>query len=375
MRDYLKILIVGIVFNLLPFASAEDYRVLVLPDNIVTETSAVDAYIYNASAEFFADEVINILNKTDFISAPSVSETRLSLKSNPTDMLATKGLTSRFKTSYNIDFVTLKKLAVKSNAKYALLMTSYVDAENYITRRTVWDFLNNPGATVIAPAYKISTYAVLVDTEKNSKIWAETFYKTISTCENRIITRGPSPQTEQLQKIKDYSNYLCPQIARNVQRNILPADLYEQESTQIDYDLGNIDNIFTKKYRHLKKETGKVYNQKKQDYSLFIGDKKQKLESAIKDKKERYDIKKDAEYQEFHSKLEVEAKQVDENLQEISNKSKAVDENINNSVYKKNSTNMLEYSELINIEINKKKKHNLFGDLDLEHPNLRDYNN
>ena len=127
--------------------------------------------------------------------------------------------------SYNVDYVTLKKVAAKEQARYVLLLTSHVDAENYILRRTFWDFLNIPGASVIDPAYKISTYAVLVDTDNNAKIWSDTFYKTISVCENRIITRGASPQTEQLGKIKDYSRYVCPQIARSVQRNILPASV------------------------------------------------------------------------------------------------------------------------------------------------------
>ena len=71
-------------------------------------------------------------------------------------------LTNRFKTSYNVDYTQLKKIS--NQARYALLITSSIDSENYILRRTFWDFLNIAGATVIDPAYKISTYAVLVDT-------------------------------------------------------------------------------------------------------------------------------------------------------------------------------------------------------------------
>lgn len=376
-RDFIKTLIVGIVLTLTPQVFAEDYSVLILPDNIVTESAAVDSFIYNATAEFFADEIANTLNSTDYITAPSVSEVRIKLKSNPTDMLTAKSLTSRFKTSYNIDYVALKKIAQKTGSKYALLMTSTVDAENYVLRRTVWDFLNIPGASVVDPAYKISTYAVLINTENNSKIWADTFYKTISICENRIITRGPSPQTEQLQKIKDYSRYVCPQIARNIQRNILPADLYEKESTQIDYDLGNIDNVFTKKYRHLRKESDKVYKQKKQNYSLFINDQKQKLEELKQNRIENNAIRKDAEYEELKLKLEeahpIEIENTKNKIQDISNKKTNTSSDIKNAVYSKN-TNMLEYSELINIEINKKKKNNLFGNFEEERPDLRNYN-
>ena len=38
-----------------PFAMAEQYKVLVIPDNIVTDNEAVDSYIYNATSEFFAN--------------------------------------------------------------------------------------------------------------------------------------------------------------------------------------------------------------------------------------------------------------------------------------------------------------------------------
>ena len=387
MRDLLKKMIVGIALLCTPQVFAEDYKVLVLPDNIVTENSSIDSFIYNASAEFFADDVINLLNTTDHIYSPAVSEVRTVFKQDPSAMLAAKSLTNKFRTTYNIDYTTLKKLAQKEDSRYALLMTSYIDAENYILRRTPWDALNIPGASVVDPAYKISTYAVLIDTEKNTKLWSDTFYKTISVCENRIITRGPSPQVEQLSKIKDYSRYLSPQIARNVQRNILPADLYAGESTQIDYDMGNIDNVFTKKYRHLKKEYDKVYNQKKQQANIFIDENKQKIEKIKQDYSERNAIRKEAEQEEIkrYEELKVKARPIldqaseeDENLfNSITNKLKFGNNNSNttkNAVYQKRTTD-LEYCELIRLEIEKKKRSaKLIGDeYEVCKPYLRDY--
>ena len=118
------------------------------------------------------------------------------------EQLAQHFVYTRFKTTYNVNFPQLEKVAKANNQQYVLLLTSTIDAENYVLRRTLWDFLNIAGATVIDPAYKISTYAVLVDTKTNSILWSNTFYKTISVVEGRIITRGPSPQTEQLQKIQ-----------------------------------------------------------------------------------------------------------------------------------------------------------------------------
>jgi len=393
-RDLLKLLVVGIVFFMTPQVFAESYKVLVVPDNIVTESVALDSYIYNASAEFFADDVITILNDTDYINAPTVSETRLSLKNSPNSLLAAKNLTSKFKTSYNVDYVTLKKIAAKTDSKYVLLITSHIDAENYILRRTVWDFLNVAGATVVDPAYKISTYAVLIDTENNAKLWSDTYYKTISVCESRIITRGASPQTEQLQKIKDYSRYVTPQIAQNVQLKVLPADIYEKESKQVYYDMGNIDNVFTKKYRHIGKEYDKVYAQRKADCKEFVDETKvkieetsQKVKSAYNDYKQKSAEKKALETQ---SKMEVKAEPLYQapeptNLNDISDKKikkgsfldtvfkrnvYAPEVKLENSVNYYNDTNMLE-----GIDIKRKKKNNLYGETDTTRPELRDYYN
>ena len=344
---------------------------MVIPDNIVTETVALDSYIYNATAEFFADEIANILNSTDYIKMSTVSEVRNSLKQTPSKMLAAKNLTSKFRTSYNIDHITLNKVVSGSDSEYALLITSHIDAENYILRRTVWDFLNIPGASVIDPAYKISTYAVLVNTKTNQKLWADTFYKTISVCENRIITRGQSPQTEQLQKIKDYSNLICPEIAKNIQVTLLPPELYEKESKQIYYDIGNIDNVFTKKYRRLKDETSKVYDQKRLQYEQYKEEralnKANKANAPIEVKKE---AKKEVKATPLYTNTPTERFE-SKNINNINNIT--TQENKTNNIKKTNYKKPLEDTVLEGIDIKKSKKNNLYGEYNSDQPELRDY--
>ena len=367
MRDLLKIVIAGIILFFSPIVSAESYKLLILPDNIVTNNVAIDSYIYDATAEFFADEITAILNETDNIESKTVSDVRAEFKNNPTLTLAAKDLMYRFRNSYNVDYEAVKKIAKQSGERYVLLLTSTIDAENYILRRTWWDFFNVPGASVIDPAYKINTYAVLVDSKNNQKLWSDTYYKTISTVENRIITRGPSPQTEQLSRIKDYSKYICPQIAQNVQLSILPEDVLASESKVIDYDIGNIDNVFTKKYRHLSKEYDKVYAQKKAQTEDFIDSQKVKHN----ERKQRWAAKKQEQQK---AKLEVQAKQVYDEAQYLN---KINSETVNNdSMVKKavfKSGNKEDQSLFDSIDIRKTRKNNLFGDYDFSRPYLRDY--
>ena len=361
-----------------PFVFAEEYRVLVIPDNIVTDSETVDAYIYNATSEFFASEVINILNQTDYIKSPTVSELRKQLKNNPAYMIPAKNLTSKFKTTYNIDYVQLKKIAAVSRSGYVLLLTSSIDSENYILRRTVWDFLNIPGATVIDPAYKICTYAALIDIKNNIVLWSNTFYKTISVVEGRIITRGPSPQTEQLQKIRDYSRMLCPEIAQNVQQRVLPSNVYSNESNQIYYDMGNFDNEFTKKYRRWYKEGSKDINVAKTKVDAQIVSTKKKLKKTKDNIKTKYnqcqqERTERQQNKQIRQQLEVKAEPVENKIEYSVPNIKQSEFNIKNLNFFKKT--VLEDDSLYSpINIKKTRKNNLYGDYDATRPPLREYN-
>ena len=354
MRDLIKLFLVGIVLFCTPclFVSAvEKKTVLILPDNIVTDSLALDSYIYNATPEFFSNEIITLLNKTDYIKSPTVSDERDLLKSNPSYLIPARDLMNKFKASYNINYALLKKVARINKQRYVLLLTSTIDSENYILRRTVWDFLNIAGATVIDPAYKINTYAVLVDTTNNSVLWSNTFYKTISVVESRILTRGPSPQTEQLQKIRDYSRMLCPEIAQNVQLSVLTADEYARESYKIYYDMSNFDNIFTKKYR-------RWYKEGKKDYNGLKSNTGNKVDSIKENRKNK--------------RLQKQEKQMQKQVQY---KTETSTQKINTDT-PTNIIQPLDFEDQSLFEpVNMKRiwRNRLFGDTETDRPPLRDY--
>ena len=354
MRDLIKVFLFGIALFCTTSVMAADVQkktVLILPDNIVTEGVAIDSYIYDSTAEFFANEIINLLNKTDYIVSPTVSDERQLLKSNPSYMVPAKNLTNKFKATYNINYPLLNKVAKINKQQYVLLLTSTIDAENYVLRRTVWDFLNIAGATVIDPAYKINTYAVLVDTKNNSVLWSNTFYKTISVVESRILTKGPSPQTEQLQKIRDYSRMLCPEIAQNVQVSVLTDDEYAKESYKIYYDMANFDNIFTKKYRRWYKEGQK-------DFDGLKSNTGNKIDSAKERHKEKKALKEEQK--------RVKAEQVQEQYREVQ-------PNVDNPTKIIQPLDFEDQSLFEPVNMKRIWKNKLYGEYDPTRPELRDY--
>ena len=281
------VLIVGVfAFKNACFAG-EAYTVVPMPDTIVQKTP-IDAAIYNNTAEFFTPYIVNELNKTQFIKAPTVSDVRNKIQSDYWLAKSTTKAMEDFRKFYKLDFGFTKKIANLYNTNYVLLITSATDSTNYITRRTWWDFFNVPGASVLDPAYKINIYAVLIDTEKDLIVWNKTYQKTISVVENRIVAVGYAPQTEQLQKLKDYSVYLAPRVAQSIQDTLLTEAQKAVEANLIHTDYGSIDNVFTKKYRGLRKEikdatvvpvaktregygiAKEKYNELKEDYQEYM---------------------------------------------------------------------------------------------------------
>lgn len=244
---------------------AANYKVLVIPDNLSSK-HAVDSFVYEDSSEYFATQVINKLNLSSTIEAPSVSEVREKLARNPRLNIATRDALLRFKNGYNINYMNLKKLALMFNTNKILLITTTADAQNYFIRRTFWDFLNIPGASVIDPAIKLSTYAVLVDTDRDVTVWEDTFYKTISNCEARMVANQLGPQTQQLEKIRDYSKMLGPQIAHYVQASIVPASMLTRGNT-IQYGPRDFENVLTKKYKWYKHGTKDMIREADERYT------------------------------------------------------------------------------------------------------------
>jgi len=222
MKKLLNLLILFIlIFSTSQFAGAEDYKVLVLPDNI--QFDSTNYFIFPDSSVVFASDTINEIKKNDRIQTVSMTEVRDALRKNTKLSLLTKRAMKEFKYNYNISFVDFSEIANKFSTNKILIITSQTDTQNYLLRRSFWDIVNFPGESVVNPAYKLATYAALIDVDKEVVIWQKTYYKTLGAKADRILAQSFAPATEQLKRIKTYStNSLSPDIAKIVQLKLLP---------------------------------------------------------------------------------------------------------------------------------------------------------
>lgn len=228
MRKLFKLFIItlGVILSA-QISFAEEYKILVLPDNIQFEST--NYYVYPDSSILFASDTINELKKSGKIEIVSMAEVRDALRKNPHLSILTKKALKEFKYNYNISFVDIKEITKYFGTNKVLIISSQTDIQNYFLRRTLWDFLNIPGKTVIDPAYKMATYVALIDVDKEFVMWQHTYYKNISAMECRMIAQNFAPATEQLEKIKFYSlYYFSPDVSKIVQEKILPPVLPNQ---------------------------------------------------------------------------------------------------------------------------------------------------
>jgi len=234
MDRFLKLFIILFTMCLLTqTAYAQEYRVLVLPDNI--QFDSTNYFIYQDSSVMFATDTINEFKKDARIQTVSMSEVRDTLRKNTKLNILTKNALKEFKYNYNIPFVDFKSIAHCFGTDKVLVITSQTDAQNYILRRTIWDILDIPGSPVVNPAYKLTTYAALIDVDKEQVLWQKTYNKIITSVDGRILAQNFAPATEQLDKLRSYSlSFLSPNISQLVQTTILPPLVPQKKGATVN---------------------------------------------------------------------------------------------------------------------------------------------
>lgn len=219
--------LVNIVFIFLLFVAqpcfAKEYKVLVLPDTLMNKVN--DYFVYPEASELVSTDVIRYLNNVPSFNAPQVSTVKSTVNKYPSLKANAVALMKNFKVNYNIDFEALSRLNMYFKADLALMVTSNIDVQNYFLRRTIWDALNIPGATVVDPAYRVSTQVYLIDIRNKRIMWQHTYQKLISSRESRMVAVDYSPQTEQMERVKTYSErFLAPQITQEMQLVVYNVD-------------------------------------------------------------------------------------------------------------------------------------------------------
>ena len=282
---------------------AARFNLLVLPtDLFIKETEYL---VYPKSANLISNDIINYYNQHPDMSAIQIHQIK-SFFEKPENYRYKKEVQkflTDYKDNYAIDYNVVQKLASTFRVKQVLLIHCNMDAQNYITRRTVWDALNIPGATVIDPAYRLTTQVTLIDPNNQSTLWSHNYQKLISSRENRIIPTTYNDASEQLEKVNKYSTkFLAPQIVQETQLALSKISPYQNlnllhpEVVKPDYvsiDKAKIDTKRTAvrsrralaRWGRSRKANVKTYFKNKKEYNALSTDEKMDVIQDKFDKK------------------------------------------------------------------------------------------
>lgn len=282
---------------------AARFNFLVIPtDLFVTDKEYL---VFPKSANFISNDVINYYNQHPDMSAVQIYQIKNYFE-KPENFRYKKDFQKflkDYRDNYSIDFNMVQRLASTFRVKQVLLVHCNMDAQNYITRRTVWDALNIPGATVIDPAYRLTTQVTLIDPNNQSVLWRNNYQKLISSRENRIIATSYNDASEQLEKVNKYSTkFLAPQIVQETQLALSKISPYQNlnllhpEVVKPDYvsiDKAKIDTKRTAvrsrralaRWGRSRKSGVKNYFKNKKEYKALPTDKKMDIIQDKFDKK------------------------------------------------------------------------------------------
>lgn len=309
MKIFVKVFLLILFIMAQPcFAATKTIKVLVLPDTLAKKE--MDAFIYPEASELISNDIVNYLNNVKGFSAPTVSYVKRVLYATDKSTRLTQKTMFDFKNTYNIDYMALKQINYNFRANWILLVASNMDVQNYFLRRTVWDFLNIPGAAVIDPAMRLSTQVYLIDPNKQVIVWQKNYQKLLSSRENRMIPTNFAPQTEQMEWIKRHSKmYLAPQVIQELQFIAYNVDEYSNyynhpeivktnplvvDSVKLNAKRGAViagrgtKRYGARAYRATKRGTIKAYNNTKKG----IENQNNKLHSKIANFKAKQQAKK-----------------------------------------------------------------------------------
>ncbi|MGN1125417.1 MAG: hypothetical protein ACI4SM_04445 [Candidatus Gastranaerophilaceae bacterium] len=324
---------------------AAQFNILVLPTNIFLEYQ--NFMVFPNSAEIIASDIINYYNINPKMSAPTISHIKNVLNQSQNFSLkkSTQVMFGKYNSNYTINYDTIQRLANKFRTRQVLLISCNLDTQNYVLRRTFWDFLNIPGATVVDPAYRLSTQVTLIDANNQIVLWQENYQKLISSREARIIPEGFSPASEQLEKVKKYSTkFIAPQVVQETQLALMNISPYQNLNLRpeivkpqaISIDKAKIDakRASVRSGRYIKKQSIKAAKTTKKETKKFVEKQKENIKLRAKQRQERKELKleakKKAQELKAQQKLEKEKLKQENNANKVEQKQQSKIKNIFN---------------------------------------------
>ena len=212
-------------------------RIGIISDAILTQINPYNAYF--KMPEFFLQDVRADLVKSG-ISVVSVNTTQRLLSQLGFNQYDIEALGS-LQQGYDLDYALLKKIARAIGVKKLVVMTSAIDIQRDFLKNTLWNATNVSGLDVVNPTHRVSVYAAYVDVENEIVLWEQIYAKNIRNNKFKNVDTTISSNYEGMLRLKEYSKYISPEIAKNVRMRVIDPSY---QTPPVEINRGNVVKYF-----------------------------------------------------------------------------------------------------------------------------------
>ncbi len=264
---------------------------------IITDTLLTPVNYYNAyfrTPEFFAQDIRSALIKRG-VDVVALDETQNALKKSGItqyDLESLQGLQQ----GYNLEYPLLKKIAKKIDVTKMIVVTMGMDIQRDFLKNTVWNIFNVSGMDVVNPTHRVSVYVGFVDLEQEVVLWETIYAKNIRNNKLKNLDTTISNNYEGMLRLKEYSKYISPDIAFNVNMKMVNPN-YVEPATYITREnlkqyVKDRHNIGSKKelseISRQKWDTDKLRDDTKANVVEFTNNTKSNLQNATEKTKDGF---------------------------------------------------------------------------------------
>ena len=275
-----------------------------ISDTILTQTNPYNYYY--KTPDFIIQDISDLLKADKNIVVIPYSKTREIIKKknliNNDD-----GCLRNIKNAYDLDFTHLKRIGRTIGAENIIVVTSSVDVQRDFLKNTLWNALNIGGYDVINPTHRISVYVALVNLEHELVLWEGLYAKDIRNNKLRNLDTTISGNQEGLMRIKRYSKFITPDIAKNVRVSLGTLTVKEKYETDVKgilrvankkVQMGSVKNLTNpdatfenieayKRAYDKKMEANRAQNEKEKARKAVLKEKKRAEKAKIKAQKQK----------------------------------------------------------------------------------------
>ncbi len=293
----------------------------IISDTLLTQTTPYN-YYYKTPDFIIQDlsDALKVDNKIQVIPYSKIRETvkKKTLINNDTGYLRS------IQNGYDLNFELISRIAKEIEAEHIIVVTSSVEMQRDFLKNTLWNALNIGGYDTINPTHRISVYIALVNVEHELVLWEGLYAKDIRNNKLKNLDTAISGNQEGLMRIKRYSKFITPDIARNIRTSLGTYTFkqkYEVETRALlkvahkKFQLGStknlnnpdatIENIEAYKDAYDKKmEKIRIENEKERARKAVLKEKKRLEEEKIKAQNEK--LKMQEKQQKEFEKLQKE---------------------------------------------------------------------